>query len=631
MNLSNRLTGRQTCFLICLLLILGVWLGFGRAIEYDFVNYDDDMFVYNNSFVANGLTVHGVVDVLTRIDQIFYYPLCTISFMLDSTIYGLNPFGFHLTNVLLHMANAVLVFLVLRRMTGSMWRSALAAALFAVHPLRAESVVWITERKDVLSGFFFLLTLMAYLSYVRRPFSLMRYAAVFFLYLAGLMSKPMLVSLPFVLLLLDGWPLGRFTKFPRRVFLEKMPLLAMSAVFCAITLMATAGDSSVVAEHTPFSWHIGNALVSYVAYIRQMIFPVGLASPYPVKEVPFAEAGGSFLFLSAFSAAVVLLHKRKPYLLTGWFWYLVMLVPVLGIFRVLGPARADRFTYLPQIGLCFLLVWAVADWCISVRRRVWLSVIAVMVLIGLVAVARQQSAYWCNSETLWTHTLAVTDKNFVAHSNLGATLLAQGRTKESIRHFEQAIQLGAMQAEVYNNLGFALADTGDYGGAVRQYLKALSIDPDRAQILKNLADTFVVLGDTERAVRLYELAIKKNPDFSDALQGLAWIFAAGNNASFRDGPRAVALAGKADALCRGRDVSVLCTLAAAYAEAGRFPMAVTVARRALALAVERKDGETVDRIRQQLGFYERQEPYHELPGKGRRGKPAGAEGIYENF
>lgn len=610
MNLSKLLTKRECCLLVCLLLALGVWLGFGRAIQYDFINYDDDVFVYNNTLVTHGLTVQGLVDAVTRINQIFYYPLSTISLMLDSAVYGLNPFGFHLTNVLLHMGSSILLFLILQKMTGSIWRSALVAAFFAVHPLRVESVVWITERKDVLSGLFFMLTLCAYLSYVRHPFSKVRYAAVFLFYLAGLMSKPMLVSLPFVLLLLDWWPLGRFS---RRVFYEKIPLLIMSAVFCAVTLMAASGGRSVIDENIPFSWRISNALVSCIVYIRQMLFPAGLALPYPAKMICFAEAGSALLFLSAFSIVAVLLRRKKPYLLTGWLWYLGMLVPVLGVFRVLGTARADRFTYLPQIGLCILLVWAVADWCISARRRALLSVFSILVFTGLVAATRNQCTYWSDSETLWRHTLANTEKNSVAHSNLGEALFLQGRTRESIQHFEEAIRLGTKQAEVYNNLGFALADTGDYDGAVRSYVSALSIDPDRAEIIKNLADTFVALGDTGRAVRLYELAVDKKPDYVDALKRAACIFASGADASFRNGGRAVVLAERANVLCDGRDTSVLCVLAAAYAEAGQFSKAVDVTRKAAAIAMGQDDKGAVKRILHQLSLYERQEPYHEAP------------------
>ena len=240
-----------------------------------------------------------------------------------------------------------------------------------------------------------------------------------------------------------------------------------------------------------------------------MVFPVGLALPYPSTAVSFAEAGAALLFLSVFSVAVILLRKKKPYLLTGWFWYLGMLVPVLGLFRVLGTARADRFTYLPQIGLCLLLVWAAADWCTTVRRRVWLSVFAFIVLAGLVTATRHQSTYWRDSETLWNHTLSCTAGNSVAHSNLGTALFVQGRTQEAIPHFQKAIELGTKQAEVFNNLGTALADTGDYAGAVRQYLKALAIDPERAEILKNLADSFAAVGDTERAMQVYELALQK--------------------------------------------------------------------------------------------------------------------------
>ncbi len=533
MNLSKILTTQRCFFLICLLLVVGVWLGFGSAIQYDFINYDDDVFIYANPLVANGLTVQGVIDALTRIDQVFYYPLCTISFMLDSAIYGLNPFGFHLTNVLLHMANAVLLFFILQKMTGSIWRSALATAFFTIHPLRVESVVWITERKDVLSGFFFLLTLGAYLGYVRRPFSWIRYTIVVLLYMAGLLSKPMLVSLPFVLFLLDWWPLDRFSAPSRRMFLEKIPLLLMSVFFCAVTLMADTSGNAVVVENIPFSWRIGNALVSYVTYIHQMIFPVGLALPYPATATSFLQVGFALLFLSSISVVAVLLRKKTPYLLTGWFWYLGMLIPVAGIARVLGTARADRFTYLPQIGLCLLLVWTVAEWCTSVRRRVLLSFFAVIILAGLVVATRKQSAYWRDSETLWIHTLACTTGNSVAHSNLGEALFSQGRTEESIRHFEESIRLGTKQAEVFNNLGVALANTGRYGEAVQQYSKALSIDPERAEILKNFADTFAALGDTECAARLYELAIKKKPDYLEASRKLAEIMDKARYENFR--------------------------------------------------------------------------------------------------
>ena len=366
--------------------------------------------------------------------------------MLDCQVYSLNAGGYHLTNVLLHAATAILLFLVLWRMTGGFWASALVAALFAVHSLRAESVAWITERKDVLSGLFFVLTLEAYVGYVRRRFSLVRYLVVMVFLALGLMSKPMLVTLPLVLLLLDYWPLGRMALAARedtplldnrrqgrcwlclRLLSEKVPLLLLVVVSCALTIWSQ-GEALVPIEHLPLRWRIGNALISYVVYMGHFFYPVGLVVLYPRLDLdlPLWKIVGAFLLLLAITAVALLGRRRCPYLLVGWLWYLGMLVPVIGLVQVGVGAADDRFTYLPQIGLCLALVWSAADVCRSWPYRRWVcSAASALVLMVLMGCAWRQTSFWRNSETLWTHTLTCTSRNSDANYNLGIALVGQG-------------------------------------------------------------------------------------------------------------------------------------------------------------------------------------------------------------
>jgi tetratricopeptide (TPR) repeat protein len=357
-------------------------------------------------------------------------------------------------------------------MTGSLWRSAFVAALFAVHPLRVESVVWIAERKDVLSGLFFMLTLGAYLRYVRRPFSVARYSLVLLLFLLGLLSKSMLVTLPFVLLLLDYWPLKRFQTSEAgrpviRLVLEKIPLLLLSAVFCGIAIWAQ-GRAIASIEVMSIPWRIGNALLSYVTYMKQLLLPTGLAVLYPVhrESLSLGSVGFSLILLAGITAIVLRELKKRPYLLTGWFWYLGMLVPVIGLLQVGSQAHADRYTYLPQIGLGILIAWRAGDWAVSDCRRRRAVVIAIVLLAGFMSAARVQAGYWRDSVSLWSRALACTTNNYVAHSNLGVALFVNGNTSEAINHFEQALRINPRQAETLNNLASAYAEEGRYPEAV---------------------------------------------------------------------------------------------------------------------------------------------------------------------
>ncbi len=428
---------------ICVFLGAITWLVFGQTLRYEFVNFDDVPYVLDNSEVARGLTTEGVVWAFTHAHAANWHPVTWLSHMLDCQLYGLKPSGHHLTNVLLHIATAILLFMVLRQTTAAFWRSATVAAIFAIHPLRVESVAWVAERKDVLSGLFFMLTLGAYARYARQPWSPGRYGLVVLMFAIGLMCKPMLVTVPLVLLLIDYWPLNRFaalkdrrhTMFaiPRRLALEKLPFLGLAAASCVATLIAQKGSIQTFVG-LPLSSRVGNAFTSYVTYLWQIFWPVDLAVLYPFPGHHIVVFGiASFVLLAAISASVFA-RRRRRYLVTGWLWYLVMLGPVIGILQVGNQARADRYTYLPQIGLYLLLTWLVADLCASWRhRRLFLSTLAVTIIGLLTFTARAQTSHWRNSESLWTRAIVCTSDNAIAYTNLAEACFQKGKwTRRSL-------------------------------------------------------------------------------------------------------------------------------------------------------------------------------------------------------
>ena len=364
---ENPRTNWCTVSVVCCLLALAVAVVFGQTVQHDFINFDDDVYVYNNPHIAHGLTGHALAWSFSTFHASNWHPLTWLSHALDCQLYGAhNAAGHHLTNVALHAAVAVLLLLLLWQMTGDLWPSAFVAAVFALHPLRAESVAWVSERKDLLCGLFFILTLAAYVHYVRHPFAWGRYLLVLGAFALGLMAKPMLVTLPFLLLLLDYWPLGRMSalelsspKTWRGLVVEKIPLLALAAASCAVTPLAQR-QAMIPMDVVPLSARIANAVVAYVAYIGQFFYPAGLAVfyPYPSEGLPAWKVVLGMVVLVIVSAVALLGRRRMPYLFVGWFWYLGMLVPVIGLMQVGSQAMADRYTYLPQIGLCVALAWA---------------------------------------------------------------------------------------------------------------------------------------------------------------------------------------------------------------------------------------------------------------------------------
>jgi tetratricopeptide (TPR) repeat protein len=571
---------------ICVFLVLMVLAVFGQTRGFGFVDYDDQQYVSENRVVRMGLTWKGALWALTYGGIGHWHPLTWLSHMADCQMYGLWAGGHHLSNVALHALNAVLLFLVLRAMTGSLWRSAFVAAVFAVHPLRAESVAWIAERKDVLSGTFFMLTLWAYVRYARAS-SRRRYVVVAVLFALGLLSKNMLVTLPFVLLLLDWWPLGRMkpadaedSRGPRIRFLnlvwEKIPLFLLSIGSCVATALVPESVGRI--EHVAALERVGNALVSYVIYLRQMVFPVGLAIPYPFQAggIPIWEVLVALVTLAAITAGMLACRQKRPYLLIGWLWYLGMLVPVIGLVQISYYARADRYTYLPGIGLALAATWAVADWSVKWKdRQAVLGCLMIVILGTLMVWGRTQTSYWRDSESLWNHTLAADPANTFARDSLGKALRQKGDLDGAIAQYRQVLSIKPDYATTRNNLGIALRQKGDLDGAIAQYRKALEIDPDFVDVRNNLGNALEIKGDLEGAMAQYQSVLEIHPDSEPAHNNLG-------NILFMKGDVNGAIAHYLKALGINPDyVEAHCDLGAAYLQIGKVDEAAAQYRRTL--------------------------------------------------
>jgi len=756
---------------VCVFLVLVTLAVYGQVVRHDFVNIDDDKYVYENRHVRSGLTADGVVWAFTTLWASNWHPLTWLSHMLDCEWFGLNAGYHHLVNVFLHILNSTLLFLILRRMTGAVWRSGMVAALFALHPLHVESVAWISERKDVLSTLFFLLTLWAYGGYARHP-SWPRYGAVFGCLALGLMAKPMLVTVPFVLLLLDYWPLGRLpfqenmeptgpgaippemktgrTSSVPALLAEKVPLFALAAASSLVTFVAQQrGGATSLTYTVPLSSRIANALVTYVAYMGKMFWPTHLAVLYPYRQTltagRWALAG---LALAGISALVVWAARRRPYLPVGWFWYLGTLVPVIGLVQVGEQSMADRYTYVPLIGLFMMTVWGSADLAAGRRyRQIGLGVFAGMVLVGCVVGTWFQVRLWQSEVTLFQHALRVTRGSALAHNNLGlalseqeereaairhyreairidptyakghvnlaVALMEQGAPREAIRHareavrlrphmakahlnlgfvldrqgeqtqaaahyqealridphyatahynlggllhrqgkldqaaahygealridpgyveaynnlgilrmqegrleeavdnYQKALRLAPLNAETLYNLGVVLARQGDLDEAIFRFREAVRLDPGRSAFHTSLALALATRGGLEEAIDHYREAIRLNPEDPGPRNNLAWIESTHPNPEFRNGPEAVGLAERACESSQDGNPAFLDTLAAAYAEAGRFPEAVTTLAEAILQAESRGMEDFIRESTVRLEGYKAGRPYRE--------------------
>lgn len=519
--------GRHGRFLICLLLAAITLAAYWPVLDSGFVGFDDEYYVTRNLQVQKGLTWQSLGWAFASFDCTNWHPITWISHMIDYELYGLNPTGHHLTGLMLHLANVLLLFWVLLALTSSQGKSAVVAALFAVHPLHVESVAWVSEHKDVLSTLFWLLTTLGYTAYARRG-GTGGYALVVGLFALGLMAKPMLVSLPIVLLILDWWPLQRTGNVPgRKLVLEKLPLALMAAASCVVTYLAQTGGPEVGRlGHISLAIRIDNAIVSYAAYLGKMIWPVKLAViyPHPLDLIPTWIVARSGALLAAISVIVFAAHKSRPYLLTGWLWYLVTLVPVIGLVQVGEQAMADRYAYIPLIGIFVACVWGVGD-LLKSRVAQWgraTAYVSTCVLIVLLAVGTWvQTGYWHDSVSLFSRAIQVTKNNYVAHLNLAISLDREGELDAAKEHFEEALHLQPDWEEALYNYGVTLTKMGDLDHAIAAYRRALHIRPRYVEARYNLALAYDQLKEYDRAIREYRAAIRLAPDLAPIRNNLA--------------------------------------------------------------------------------------------------------------
>jgi tetratricopeptide (TPR) repeat protein len=507
---------------IYLALIVAIFALYAPVRHFDFTTYDDNLYVSENVHVEAGLTPASIRWALTAVVSSNWLPVTLLSHMLDVQLFGLRSGMHHLMNVVYHALATLLLLACLLRATGARWPSAFVAFLFALHPLHIGSVAWIAERKDVLSAFFWFLALFAYIYYAERP-SLRRYLPMAAAFCLGLMSKPMLVTFPFVLLLFDVWPLRRFQPghFSKLAW-EKAPLIALSAAASGVTYFVQKSTGAVQA--IPFTSRIENALISYVVYVGQMFWPTRLAVIYPFpNSVQLSEAIIALLLLLALTVGAVLAWRTRPYLSVGWFWFLGTLIPVIGLVQVGAQAHADRYMYIPMVGLAIVLGWGGADVIAQwPRTKTAIAIAAVAGCASSMAIASTQLVYWRNSETLFLHAVDVTENNWVAEDNLSHYLMVTGRIAEAIPHFEAGLRMKPEYAEAHNNLGACFSKTGRKADAIRQFEAAIKFKPDFADAHFNLALVFSGMpGRAVDAVAQYEAALRSNPDHEEAHKNLA--------------------------------------------------------------------------------------------------------------
>ncbi|MGD0814441.1 MAG: tetratricopeptide repeat protein [Verrucomicrobiota bacterium] len=681
--MSDTRSKRQS-WLICLCLALAVLAAYAPVWSAGFITYDDPAYVTANPVVQSGLSWSGFIWAFTTGHAGNWHPLTWISHMLDFQIYGLNPAGHHLTSIALHAANSILLFLLLQRMTRTTWPSALVAALFALHPLRVESVAWVAERKDVLAGFFFMLTLGAYARYAENlKFQISNfkfyYISSVVLFALGLAAKPMLVTLPFVLLLLDFWPLQRRQVPLAGLVAEKTPWFILSALSCAVTFLVQRHVGAVLSTaQLPFSMRLANVPVACVRYVAKTFWPAHLAIAYPMLKWPAWAVAGAIVLLLLLSALVLWRVRTQPWLAVGWLWFLGMLTPVIGVIQVGMQSMADRYSYLPGIGLLIAIVWTARDW--SVRLAPWARAIigGLAVAICLVLTARQ-ATFWQNDQTLFLHAIQATKGNFVAYAglgeyegthgntnlaishlqtslrikpnypnarnilgrilllegreddalqelqkavsldpaladaryNLGHALLAKGQVAEALDQFQAQVSLQPGDYKAQNNMGAVLLQNGLAGDAIPYLRRALEIKPADGAAHYLLGNALYRTGGVAEAIRQFELAIQLDLNHIQALSDLAWILACHPDPTFRNGAKAVVLGLRADELSGGQNPVIIGTLAAAYAEAGKFPEAIAADRRACQAALAQTNSALAELLQKRLRLYQAGSPWRD--------------------
>ncbi|MBN2454999.1 MAG: tetratricopeptide repeat protein [Sedimentisphaerales bacterium] len=534
-------------FVIYTGLALFTFTAFEKVLNSDFIKYyDDDKYVLDNPHVKQGLSAKSIIWAFTTSEVSNWHPLTWLSHMMDYQLFGLNPRWHHLTNLLLHIASVLLLFKVLESMTGAVWPSAFVAAAFAGHPLRVESVAWVAERKDVLSVFFWMLTVWAYIRYVQKS-SLKRYIIVFIFLALGLMAKAMLITLPLVLLLLDYWPLGRLklksetlmgdfsdstqaaqsraskSKFSHLID-EKRPLFFLSFVSLAVTYTAQHRGGGVQSSYVfPLAVRLANVFVSYLAYIVKLLYPSGLAPFYPHSgvDLSISKAIASFLVIAGISAGAIYMGRSRKYLLVGWLWYLITLVPVIGLIQVGSQAMADRYTYIPSIGILIIAGWGVAELTTKLPwRKLIRTAASALVLAALLLCTRRQVNYWQDNLTLSMHSLAVTKDNYLMHNNYACSLGQMGLHKQALEHFEQALGINPRFLEAKRNMGIAFLMQGKVDKAIDCFGQVLAANKNQPEVYNDLATAYNLQGRYDLAIQHCKKALELKPGYLAARRNL---------------------------------------------------------------------------------------------------------------
>jgi tetratricopeptide (TPR) repeat protein len=509
---------------------------------HEFVSYDDNTYVTDNPNVATGITGENIIWAFTSTYVANWHPITWLSHMADVQLYGMNPRGHHLTNVVIHTASSLLLLLLLFRCAGSLWQSSFVAAMFALHPMHVESVAWVAERKDVLSAFFWFLTLFLYSEYAKKPgtgiysslifhLSSPLYLLAFFSFILGLMSKPMLVTLPLVMLLMDFWPLGRYRleeheqQLRQLVALikEKLPFIACSLLSAGVTVFAQGvGGTMSDFVSVPLGIRIENALIAYLKYIGKALWPHDLAVLYPLSSsLQLWQVISSLLVLLIVSATAIWFGRRYPYLTVGWFWFLITLLPVIGLIQVGVQSMADRYSYIPLVGIFIIAAWGVSELTNGLRhRRGILLLIAGAVIMASSALTWQQIGYWRDSVSLFQHALKVTSGNYIMHNNLGGLLFNKGNLDAAIQEYREALRINPNYIDARRNLGLALFDKGNLDAAIQEYRKVLQVNPNNTDTHYNLGRALYKKGDLDAAIREFQEVLRINPNDSFAQNDL---------------------------------------------------------------------------------------------------------------
>jgi len=610
------LATRRRELLISAALAFATLLPYAQLYRADFITLDDPGFVTANRMINEGFTWRGVGWAWTGVCGANWQPITWLTHMLDCQLFGIHAGPHHMVNVLLHLVNVVWLFWVLRRMTQDVGKSAFVAGLFALHPLHVESVAWITERKDLLCGLFWVLTVGAYAQYAEEP-TAKRYALVLACFLLGLLSKPMIVTLPFVLLWLDYWPLGRLTRRTdwRRRMVEKIPLFALAAAGCGVTIWAQRGAMSPL-YHVTLPQRILTALAGYAGYLSKTFWPVNLSFFYPhyrnwiggVMPVWETVAGaGLVLGISLFALRRI---QQQPPISVGWFWFLGSLVPVIGLIQVGAQSMADRYTYLPHIGLFLAVTWAGATALSRLPRTVVAGLgIGILAVLGLRT--WQRVGDWHNSETLSRAALRVMPDNYLAHNLYGQALVNQGRNEEGLAHCREVVRLAPSFEIGRARLGSLLAMQGHLDEAMVHLNAAVAIAPQRGDWRFDRARVWVKQGRPREAIEDFRKALEWSPDLDGAMNDYAWLLATHPDPSLRNGTEAVRLAQQAERLTRGRNPAALDTLASAYAELGQYTDAVATGQRALDRAKANGDSRLATEIQIRLEGFRHGRPWRE--------------------